>query len=45
MPPVHEFEATADTAAFKKLAARFIPEVLRVEPFATGTIHIQKEAQ
>jgi len=40
-PPVHEFEATADTVAFKKLAARFIPEVLRVETFATGTIPIQ----
>ena len=41
-PPVHEFEATADTAAFKRLAARFIPEVLSVETFETGSIQIQK---
>jgi len=45
LPPVHEFEATADTAAFKKLAARFIPEVLKVETFETGAIHIQKEVR
>ena len=40
--PRHEFEATADTAAFKKLAARFIPEVLSVETFETGAIPIVK---
>jgi glutamate racemase len=40
--PRHEFEATADTAAFKRLAARFIPEVLSVETFETGAIPIVK---
>lgn len=43
--PRHEFEATADTAAFKRLAARFIPEVLSVETFETGSIPIQREAR
>ena len=42
-PATHTFEATADTAAFKRLAARFIPEVLRVETFETGTIPIQAQ--
>jgi glutamate racemase len=42
-PPTHVFEATADTAAFKKLASRFIPEVLSVETFETGAIPIQRE--
>ena len=44
-PPTHEFEATADTAAFKKLASRFIPEVLSVETFETGSIQVQREAR
>ena len=44
-PAVHEFEATADTAAFKRLAARFIPEVLSVETFETASIPIQREAR
>lgn len=39
-PPSHEFEATADTAGFKRLASRFIPEVVRVETFETGTLNI-----
>lgn len=43
--PTHEFEATADTAGFKRLASRFIPEVVRVETFETGAIHIQREAR
>ena len=41
-PAVHEFEATADTAAFKRLAARFIPEVVSVETFETGSIPIHR---
>lgn len=44
-PPHHAFEATADTVAFKTLAARFIPEVLRVETFETGTIPVQRETR
>ena len=44
-PPTHVFEATADTAAFKKLAARFLPEVASVETFETGTIQIQRETR
>ncbi len=44
-PATHTFEATADTEAFKRLAARFIPEVLRVETFETGTIPIQQREE
>lgn len=44
-PATHQFEATADTAAFKRLAARFIPEVLSVETFETGTIPVQRETR
>ena len=44
-PPRHEFEATADTAAFKKLASRFLPEVASVETFETASIPIQREAR
>ena len=40
--PTHSFEATGpDTAAFKRLASRFLgPEVVRVENFDTGSIHL-----
>lgn len=41
--PRHEFEATADTAAFTALARRFLgPEVGTVETFETGAIALQK---
>ena len=42
--PTYTFEATgADTAAFKHLASRFLgPEVVRVENFDTGTIHLPR---
>jgi glutamate racemase len=44
-PPSHEFEATADTAGFKRLASRFIPEVVRVETFETGAVQIPGSIQ
>ncbi|HWR86247.1 MAG TPA: glutamate racemase [Rhodoglobus sp.] len=41
--PRYEFEATADTAAFKRMASRFLgPEVVTVETFETGTLPIIK---
>jgi glutamate racemase len=41
--PRYEFEATADTAAFKRMATRFLgPEVVTVETFETGTMPVIK---
>ena len=43
--PTYTFEATGDdTADFKKLASRFLgPEVVRVETFDTGAIHLPRQ--
>ena len=43
--PTYTFEATGDdTAGFKKLASRFLgPEVVRVETFDTGAIHLPRQ--
>jgi glutamate racemase len=43
-PPRYEFEATADTAAFQRLASRFLgPELISVETFETGSIQLPRE--
>lgn len=45
-PPRHHFEATGDDpVGFKRLAQRFLgPEIMRVEPFTSPTVHVRTES-
>lgn len=45
-PPLHEFEATGpDRDGFKRLASRFLgPEIVRVDTFDTGAIHLPRRS-